>query len=399
MTSGEATPPALDGAISLVDNTEPSETVQEPSRHTSVSSPSIITKRLTSSVREELTRRKYAKWQPERLGVRDGEGPGHGRSQSKDQDLLSRGPSRTSAVTGSSEAFNEAIDRQAGNLEALNTIPTQLQTDEDAVQHPRVASELDILYENQRGWFFCGLPFYSHRSLLQIDPPAWVNRDYKPSSVDVTNAQVPDPSWHWLWRSWYVDMSGDVDEEGWQYSFSFGGKFGWHGTHPWFHSYVRRRRWVRLRAKTKSSLARSGERGMGPAHRLNEDYFTIHTRNVPGSRDPSIDMYPDNATGPVSRSSRALPPEQILHEDIEDIPTLMQALRLSMVDRERVEVVKNFLAHGGEELYYLEEKACYFFTLGCLKDFILTITCTDTRNYVILRFSHHTLAVSKDFGN
>src|ERR1700753_615986 len=74
-------------------------------------------------------------------------------------------------------------------------------------------SAIDILYENQRGTFLCGLPFFSSASLLNFDPPPWVTETHAPSAVDITNAQVPDPSWEWDWKTWYVDMSRDVDEE------------------------------------------------------------------------------------------------------------------------------------------------------------------------------------------
>lgn len=79
-------------------------------------------------------------------------------------------------------------------------------------------SHIDILYENQRGWFIFGIPLFSNKALwnLRIDPAPWQDAKFRPSAVNITNAQVPDPSWVWDWNSWYVDMSLDVDEEGWQ---------------------------------------------------------------------------------------------------------------------------------------------------------------------------------------
>jgi hypothetical protein len=342
----DSSTPTLGESISLVDNTEPSNALgQYPTRNTLNGRPSITQRLTRSSIREEFSRRKYAKWQTDRLGPEDG--PSH----SQHDRAPSRSPSRTSVViAGSIEGFNQETDAQSANLATLSTIPTQRNDGRLGEQRP-VVSELDILYENQRGWFCSGIPYYSSRSLLPIDPPAWVNRNYKPSAVDITNAQVPDPSWQWLWKSWYVDMSNDVDEEGWQYSFSFGRKFGWHGTHTWFHSYVRRRLWVRLRGKIESSTTRGNGRRMGSAHHLNEDYFTIHS-----NREPSVDVNLYTPTRIVSSTSPAPPPKEILFEDIEDIPTLMQALRIAMVDRERIEVLKRFISQGGEELCYLEEK-------------------------------------------
>ena len=108
---------------------------------------------------------------------------------------------------------------------------------------------INVLYENQRGSFFCGIPLYSSNSLLNFDPAGWQTSPFQDSPMNITNSQLPDPSWEWVWRTWYVDMSYDVDEEGWQYSLSFRTGIAWHGNHPWFHSFVRWRRWLRKRVK------------------------------------------------------------------------------------------------------------------------------------------------------
>lgn len=213
-------------------------------------------------------------------------------------------------------------------------------------------SQLDILYENQRGWFFFGVPLYSQSSLLNFDPSAWMTQDRRASPVDITNAQVPDPSWEWAWRTWYVDMSGDVDEQGWQYSFSFGST-QWHGTHPWFHSFVRRRRWVRLRAKISEKRQR-GRSNFENAHMLTEDYFTIHTPRV-RSREQSVAGLSRVESGFLSRVGTRVD-EQTHWEDVGDIPTLMRALKMASIDRERIDALKKFVQEGGEELYYLNDR-------------------------------------------
>lgn len=46
-------------------------------------------------------------------------------------------------------------------------------------------------------------------------------------------------------------MVGDVDPEGWSYAFMFRSKKWRHKAYP-FHSFVRRRRWIRLRRKKNS---------------------------------------------------------------------------------------------------------------------------------------------------
>ncbi|CRG85267.1 Meiotically up-regulated gene 65 protein [Talaromyces islandicus] len=350
------------GSISLVDNTAPSQSLMREATRT-ISNPSLpsVAKRLTrGSVRSSLTQRKYAKWQRERVETLDNDA---------DTSPVRRGggggdPSTRSSLTDTLPTDNRTEDsrenRQSANLGLLNIVPTQTTRSGDpessAAESTTPASELDILYENQRGWFFFGIPFYSHRSLLQFDPSAWVNKDYNDSPVDITNAQVPDPSWEWAWQSWFVDMSGDVDEEGWQYSFSFGLKCGWHGTHPWFHSYVRRRRWVRLRTKKRHFRGRNmtGQTVMELAHKLNEDYFTIHSQNA-ASREPSLADPTASLPGYVRHSAGALPGVSLV-EEVEDIPTLLQALKDAIIDREKVEILRKFLAQGGEELFYLADR-------------------------------------------
>ncbi|OKL58874.1 hypothetical protein UA08_05573 [Talaromyces atroroseus] len=324
-------------AISLVDNATPAPLEQDLTRAETSLARFLLTKPLTKgSVRNELQRRKYSKWQPERLGASDTE-------------ASSRNVSRTTT--------RNTVDRDT-DVNLFNIAPGQLQATESVKAEENAASnsELEILYENQRGWFFFGVPFYSHRSLLQFDPPAWVNKDYHDSPVNITNAQLPDPSWEWAWQSWYVDMSDDVDEEGWQYSFSFVPKCGWHGTHPWFHSYVRRRRWVRLRVKKKSARLRDGteQTDFHRAHMLNEDYFTIHPPNVSGA-EPSIAPANVPSSAYLRRDTDASP-ERPVEENVENIPTLFQALKNAIVDREKIDTLRKFIAQGGEEIYYLPER-------------------------------------------
>ncbi|EED23897.1 conserved hypothetical protein [Talaromyces stipitatus ATCC 10500] len=334
--------------IDLVDNTksqQPSE--QDLSRSETRSSYFQLKQKLTrDSVRNELQKRKYAKWQRERLGAPDPES----RSQS-----LSR--TTTKNTTPGTPMPSKGFD----NVDILNIAPVQTEATNilKTEENPEASSELEVLYENQRGWFLFGIPFYSSRSLLQFDPPAWVDKEYRVSPVNITNTQVPDPSWEWAWPTWYVDMSDDVDEEGWQYSFSFIPKSGWHGTHPWFHSYVRRRRWVRLRVKKKYARLKNGvdQTDFRMAHMLNEDYFTIHSQNL-NSVDPSI-APPTAADVPSSSFSRQWvgdSPERHVEDSIENIPALLEAMKNAIVDRKKIEALRKFLAQGGEELYYLPDK-------------------------------------------
>lgn len=138
-------------------------------------------------------------------------------------------------------------------------------------------------------------------------------------------------------------MTSDVDEEGWTYSFSFNPAFSWHGTHIWFHSFVRRRRWLRKRVKATREIT---SREPSP-HGLNSDYFTIHTagRALGG---PGWTWQDADGDG---REDSALPPDRIT-----DVPALMRALRACRLDREKVAAVKAFLNDAGDEAVYLPDR-------------------------------------------
>ena len=313
-----------DHEISLVDTTAPesnSSRTESPSR-------TVVKKKTKESIRGRIANRKYAKWQEERYSK-------NGSVRTADINEHDDEPEQQPSETGTAEQpETEAVDFASQGRE--------LRKKKQAKQE----QEIDILYENQRGSFFLGIPLYSHSSLLNFDPAPWVTKDLKDSPVDITNAQVPDPGWEWTWKRWYVDMSYDVDEQGWQYSFSFSSNFVWHGTHPWFHSFVRRRRWLRKRVKRHDNI----ELGVGKsvtmtiAHHLNRDYFTIHPKR---NRSPDSKRPDSYASLPASVQIEEPP------DDINDIATLLQALKLATVDREKIDIVKKFIKQGGEELAYL----------------------------------------------
>ncbi|KAF2875664.1 hypothetical protein BDV95DRAFT_484763 [Massariosphaeria phaeospora] len=204
---------------------------------------------------------------------------------------------------------------------------------------PTPRSHIDILYENQRGWFVFGIPLFSSKALwnLRIDQSPWVDAKFKPSAINITNAQVPDPSWKWEWKSWYVDMSHDVDEEGWQYSLWFRGA-AWHGNHPWFHSFVRRRRWLRKRTKSKTSpkTKNNRERLFGETLSIGTSVARTHT------------------AGPSTQEGSTR--DQSVDEEIKDVPTLMRRLKTAAIDREKIVIIHKFVDEGGEELHYLAEQ-------------------------------------------
>lgn len=209
-------------------------------------------------------------------------------------------------------------------------------------------SVIDILYENERGGFLCGLPLFSSAALGAADAPPWTNVAQKASATNTTNAQVPDPTWEWAWKDWTInhDVDSHFDADGWEYSFMYAKWCSWHGPR-WWNSFVRRRAWIRKRVKKNQHQKRISE-----AHRLNSDYFTIHP-SMSRSRSPS--RAPSMVESRLSRNTRDMEPAAE-KEDICDIGALMKALKESRIDREKTEAVENFIIHGGDDLVYLSEK-------------------------------------------
>ncbi|KAK5337271.1 hypothetical protein LTR20_004970 [Exophiala xenobiotica] len=341
----DGTKDPYDHEISLIDSTEPSD--QDAPQPSSASVTSSRLSRIPSrtAVRDHLARRKYAKWQQHQLSttgdsVDTTETP-ESRPTTVDEDEREHGR----ATETVDFAHNEPTDRGQKSAQKRRQESRRLK---------HQVHEIDILYENQRGSFFCGIPLYSHSSLLPTDPGPWMNKDFHDSPVNITNAQVPDPSWEWAWKTWYVDMSYDVDEEGWQYSFTFGRSFSWHGTHPWFHSFVRRRRWLRKRVKKNDMSGRDKPGSLDAAHHLTGDYFTIHSK-----RDRSPVSAVDGAGKTARPASYMSYPSTIdveqPPEDVKDIASLLRALKFATVDREKIEVVKRFVTQAGDELYYLRD--------------------------------------------
>ncbi|KAI4120459.1 MAG: hypothetical protein LQ338_007002 [Usnochroma carphineum] len=326
-----------DHPIKLLDTTKPkADPIQSPADGAESSGASLSRKWTRNSLRKELAKRKYAKWQQDKSQV--GEDPGE---------------ADTAANQQGEETPQSSLEQPQDDSNSPTGLHNKRPPKPTAPSAPQKPDSLiDILYENQRGWFLFGMPLYSSASLLNFDPAPWQTSTFQPSPVNITNAQVPDPSWEWAWRTWYVDMSHDVDEEGWEYSFSFQARFAWHGSHPWFHSFARRRRWLRKRVKVKA--ARQGKGAVKEAHLLNADYFTIHGAS---RRDRS----PDSSAGGTSgkRSSYLAYDGQDESEgdldDVSNVVALLAVLKKATVDREKIVALRNFLAQGGEELHYLAD--------------------------------------------
>ena len=271
-------------------------------------------------LREELTRRKYAKYQDRRLGGSDeSQIAPEANDQTQRGEEQERGRTRDGGDGGPKKAKSKATE-----------------------------SAIDILYENQRGGFLCGMPLFSSKALGNLDPSPWTNSALKTSATNPTNAQVPDPSWEWAWKSWSINHSDVVDDDGWEYSFAFAKAFSWHGP-TWWNSCVRRRAWIRKRVKRHMGYR------VSEAHMLNSDYFTIHPAEVRSrSQASTLEGSSRHRHSVMSLAKREVDEEII--EDIRDIGSLMRVLRFARIDREKMEAVESFVKHGGEDLYFLREK-------------------------------------------
>ncbi|KAL1310630.1 hypothetical protein AAFC00_000901 [Neodothiora populina] len=328
--------------ISLVDHTasvsaDGVHEVEEEADDTLSPANSLNRRWTKQSLHQSLAHRKYAKYQEDKLFIPQSRTSETGTyaSSTGDQSYVKWGKKKVKGLLKTKRQF-------------------QIARKEEAV--------IDILWENQRGWWAFGVPHFSSKSLLNFDPKAWLNEHRKPSPVNITNAQVPDPNWEWAWESWYVDMSRDVDEEGWEYSFSFNRGFSWHGNHPWGHSWVRRRRWLRKRVR-KQHRGDPGRGRLGDAHNMNTDYFTIH---------PSNNLSRTNSLVPSTllKKAQSRMEEEYNEEptEIKDIGTLMAHLRRAALDREKIVLVRYFIENAGEDVYYLEEQMPKIMALCVFQD-------------------------------
>lgn len=270
---------------------------------------------------EELSKRKYRKYQDRGVEAEDRNGDGSevGADEPVTED----------------EAGPEVVDE--GQEDRGRT---------SIREPPQPDSAIDVIYENQRGGFLCGTPLFSSRALGNLDPSAWTNIAQKTSATNITNAQVPDPSWQWAWKDWSINYENDVDEDGWEYSFAFAKQFSWHGP-SWWNSFVRRRAWIRKRVKKNVGFQRP------EAHKLNSDYFTVQPA-VDRSRSRQSTNAESKRYSIDQLASRKMEvPEPV--EDLRDIGALMVALKNASIDREKLELVENFIIHGGDELCHLKE--------------------------------------------
>jgi hypothetical protein len=188
------------------------------------------------------------------------------------------------------------------------------------------------------------MPLFSSKALGNLDPPAWTNSAHRFSPTDIGTAQVPDPSWQWAWPEWRINHDEGVDEEGWTYSFAFYRKFSWHKAR-WWNSFVRRRAWIRKRVKKDGGYLTQD------SHMLNPEYFTIRPSSE-RARDRSPSVASSLRGSRLSMTSTNTGAEE--RPVIEHADDLLHVIRVSRIDREKIEAVDNYLANAQDELEGLQ---------------------------------------------
>ncbi|KAK0324906.1 hypothetical protein LTR82_003892 [Friedmanniomyces endolithicus] len=329
--------------IALIDHTRPQAAERNPS--TSTAAPSIVEppaplfKRLTNqsfglqeSVRQQLAKQKYAKYGQDRYteSIAD--------SSAKPTD-----PADDATPQRSGTGYLDRGRAVAKGLLKRRRTRRLGQEQNDTV--------IEILYENQRGWFLFGVPRFSASTLLPTDPRPWQNAQFRTSPVSILDAQLPDPSWEWVWKSWYVDMSRDVDEEG----------------------FVRRRRWLRVRRR-KDEKRKVDEKGL----EMTAEYFTVHPRTLKPSSDEM------RSRSRMDDTQKRVEDVGVEKMEISTIGELALALRKAAVDREKLSAVRKFVNSGGEELFFLA---------GQMEEIMSRFVYQSSRRQLLTELiSHHDMA-------
>lgn len=272
------------------------------------------------------------------------------------------------------------------------SVPGPSQTIEDNPVSQREPStlkepewEIDILYENQRGGFLCGIPLFSSAALGNLDPPAWTNFAHKPSPTDISNAQVPDPSWQWAWPEWRINHDDQIqtDGDGWEYSFMFSKKFSWHGP-KWYNSFVRRRAWIRRRIKIGFGYQAQDEHAMNPA------YFTITPRQqeraslvtatelVRASSERQSRRSQEDSRRSRDRSRGDVNDTQLTIQ-VKTCEEMTALLKRSRVDRERLEAVENYFENCTDEFLPLQD---------CMHEIMSVFVFQASRKRLLARLTH-----------
>lgn len=230
----------------------------------------------------------------------------------------------------------EQIQRLYNHADLLTRQIYQINETADNLKHNEKA--VHVLIENQRGWFILGFPFFSSNMLVPTDPKSWTcGATGRPAPGDISSYPLPDPTWDWTWSRWYVDMAYDVDDQGWSYSWRFRSDT-WHGSHVWFHSFVRRRRWIRVCHRNVSTppaskLGITSELNSAPLH---------HSVGVAVSSTPTMPASTGSSgahQGPMMVPMRSTSPTSSIRSAVSSI---MDTPRHEYRDRTRTEAAQSY---------------------------------------------------------
>lgn len=299
--------------------------------------------------------------------------------------MLVRPSTTTTKTTQTTTMVNAALPSDLSKQQAVHNISLHLNptnTTLATVAQPTMSSAVavtntvnphqhaEVLIENQRGWFLLGFPFFSANMLFPSDPSPWTcgPSGFTPAPGDILSFPLPTPAWEWSWRRWYVDMAYDVDDQGWSYSWNFSSK-SWHGSHVWFHSFVRRRRWIRVRERKRAApksavAARYGPKyfALPPAGRIESSLAGSSVRNSVDSTatgTPILLALPGQQSRPSSVYSTTAPsmrrPSQFSDRasvasfmaEPRDFAALVGDLKAARLDRERLDLFTAFVASAG----------------------------------------------------
>ncbi|WFD06363.1 hypothetical protein MVES1_001708 [Malassezia vespertilionis] len=171
------------------------------------------------------------------LGAQRTPSPCQARAEeSPQQDRPSRWQRRQRKAWDNAPSVSDAISTSSAVGSTAPTAPTCATSERVPISH-KTELVYDILHENQRGIVLFGIKkHFSSEVLFVTDPSPWTDATGANTALDTTTMQVPDPSWEWVQPFWMVDMTGDTDEDGWQYSGSFTGLKVWQRSIHFSHS-------------------------------------------------------------------------------------------------------------------------------------------------------------------
>ncbi|KAI0689609.1 hypothetical protein BC835DRAFT_1282676 [Cytidiella melzeri] len=223
------------------------------------------------------------------------------RKQQSRHDLDQKNKKRAAATSDSADAEGgpsretEVTDIPFVRLDASGGVRYSLDLEE---HYDKDVYRWAVLYENQRGVMLFSTPYYSRLSLLPIDPPAFTipsaskqSRRHHPD-VSLASYPLPDGDWHWVSRTWMVDMRGDGQSQydGFEYNWFFrqkkwGPLVGFMSSGGW----VRRRRWVRLMMRPAQTRAVAASGNATPAlHGIADELLQLQHTEAGATRPPSV---------------------------------------------------------------------------------------------------------------